>query len=232
MAPRPIQREAMRKAIESFVGIDSRVSFPLWLKATAILFLCIFIPAHLRYSGPANFLWLSDIGLFGTVLALLLGSRLLASMMLLATLLPDGVGWDLDFLVAWLTGWHPLNATVYMFDSHVPALIRCLSIFHPLVPALLVWMVHRLGYDTRALAAQSLLTCVVLLLTYLTIQPERNINWVYGPGKPQSVVPEWLYLLAMILGLPILFYLPVHWLLRKLKWDDRRGFERLGMQRG
>jgi hypothetical protein len=219
------------KAAASFPGVDSGVAFPFWLKATAILFLCIFIPAHLRYSGPANFLWLSDIGLFGTVLALLLGSRLLASMMLLATLLPDGVGWDVDFIVAWLTGWHPLNATIYMFDSQVPALIRGLSVFHPLVPTLLVWMVHRLGYDKRALAAQSLLTSVVLLLTYLVAQPERNINWVYGPGKPQSVVPEWLYLLAMILGLPILFYVPVHWLLRKLNWDNRPGFERMGIQR-
>ena len=218
--------------MESSQGIHSPVSFPSWLKVTAMLFVCVFIPAHWHYSGPTNFLWLSDIGLFGTVLALLLGSRLLASMMLLATLLPDGVGWNLDFIVAGLTGWHPLNATVYMFDSQVPALIRCLSIFHLLVPALLVWMVHGLGYDRRALAAQSLLTSVLLPLTVLTTGPERNINWVYGPGEPQSFVPEWLYLLAMILGLPILFYLPVHWLLRKLNWDARRDFERVGIQRG
>ncbi|MCI0567711.1 MAG: hypothetical protein L0Z52_05870 [Acidobacteria bacterium] len=208
------------------------VSFPSWLKATAVLFVCVFIPAHWHYSGPINFLWLSDIGLFGTVLALLLENRLLASMMLLATLLPDGVGWDVDFLVALMTGWHPLNATVYMFDPQVPALIRGLSIFHPLVPALLVWMVHRLGYDRRALVAQSLLTSVVLLLTYLLTHPDRNINWVYGPGQPQSLVPEWLYLLAMIAGLPVLFYLPVHWLLRSLKWDDRRAFRHSAIQRG
>jgi hypothetical protein len=207
------------KAAASLLGTDSGVSFPFWLKATAILFLGIFIPAHWHYSGPVNFLWLSDIGLFGAVLALLRGSRLLASMMLLATLLPDGLGWNLDFIVGWVTGWHPLNATVYMFDARVPLLIRALSVFHPLVPVLILWMVIKLGYDTRALVVQSLLTAVLFPLTYLLTGPERNINWVYGPGQPQSVMPGWLYLLAMILGVPVMFYLPVHWLLRRLKWD-------------
>lgn len=222
----------MWKAASSFLGIDSGVAFPAWMKATAILFLCIFIPAHWHYSGPVNFLWLSDIGLFGAVLALLLGSRLLASMMLLATLLPDGIGWNLDFIVAWLTGWHPLHATLYMFDARVPVLIRGLSVFHSLVPALLIWMVYRLGYDTRALLAQSLLSGFLFPLTCLLTPPERNINWVYGPGQPQTSVPGWLYLLAMVLGVPILFYLPIHWLLRRLRWDDRRGVERFGLQRG
>jgi hypothetical protein len=208
------------------------VSFPLWLKITAILFLCIFIPAHWHYSGPANFLWLSDIGLFGAVLALLRGSRLLASMMLLATLLPDGLAWDLDFIVAWVTGWHPLNATLYMFDAGVPFLIRALSVFHPLVPILLIWMVSRLGYDTRALLAQSLLTAVLFPLSYLLTDPERNINWVYGPGQAQSLVPGWLYLLLMILIVPVMFYLPVHWLLGMMKWDGGMTDSSFGDQEG
>jgi hypothetical protein len=220
------------KAAASLLGTDSGVAFPIWLKAAAILFLCVFIPAHWHYSGPINFLWLSDIGLFGAVLALLQGSRLLASMMLLATLLPDGVGWNLDFIVAWATGWHPLHATIYMFDDRVPLLIRALSVFHPLVPALLLWMVARLGYDPRALLAQSLLTAVLFPLTYLLTGPEQNINWVYGPGGPQSVVPGWLYLLAMILVAPIMFYMPVHWLVRKLKWDGGREARGFGIQVG
>jgi len=222
----------MNRPIKAMPGSDSGVAFPGWLKALAILFVSVFIPSHWHYSGPVNFLWLSDVGLFGMVLALLLGSRLLASMMLLATLLLDGVGWNVDFIVACLTGWHPLHATAYMFDSQVPGLIRALSVFHPLVPALLVWMVSRLGYDTRALAAQSLLTCVLFPLTWLITDPGRNINWVYGPGQPQSLVPGWLYLLAMILGVPILFYLPVHWLLRKADWDRRGPFRRFGIPRG
>jgi len=216
----------MGSAIASTPGNDPRVAIPVWLKATAILFLCVFIPAHLHFSGPTNFLWLSDIGLFGAVIALLLRSRLLASMMLLATLVPDGAGWNADFILGWLTGWHPLNATVYMFDARVPVLIRSLSIFHPLVPALLVWMVYRLGYDRRALAAQTLLTWVLLPFCYLFVDPARNINWVFGPGHPQSYVPGWLYLLAMMAGLPVMFYLPVHLLLRKLQWDHHA--DRLG----
>jgi hypothetical protein len=82
----------MNRPIKASPGSDSGVAFPGWLKALAILFVGLFTPSHWHYSGPTNFLWLSDVGLFGMVLALLLGSRLLASMMLLATLLLDGVG--------------------------------------------------------------------------------------------------------------------------------------------
>ena len=46
--------------------------------------------------GPANFLWASDIALFVTLAALWLESRLLASMMTLAVLLPELL-WNVDF---------------------------------------------------------------------------------------------------------------------------------------
>jgi hypothetical protein len=209
----------MKKSFATALGIDSGVDFPLWLKGTASTFLCVFVAAHCVYTGPINFLWLSDVGLIGAVLALLLRSRLLASMMLLATLLPDGLGWNLDFIAGLVTGWHPLNATSYMFEERIPLLIRVLSIFHFLVPALLVWMVYRLRYDPRALAAQSALTFVLFPVSYLLTDPVRNINWVLGPGGPQSLVPGWLYLAALTAFVPLAFYLPVHLLMNWLRWD-------------
>lgn len=195
--------------------------FPLGLRIVATLFALVFILVHRHYDNLINFLWLSDIGLFGAVAALWLRSRLLASMMLLATALSDGLGWTLDFIFGLLTGWHPLNATTYMFDPRVPSIVRILSLFHLLVPALLVWMVHRLGYDRRALGVQTAFTIVLFWVTYVATDPARNINWVFGPGRPQSWVPGWFYLVALMIIFPLLCYVPLHLILVALRWDRR-----------
>jgi hypothetical protein len=157
--------------------------------------------------------------MFGAVAALWLRSRLLASMMLLATALPDGVGWSLDFILGLVAGWHPFHATTYMFDPAVPLVVRGLSLFHLIVPAVLVWMVHRLRYDRRALGTQTALTAVVFLASWWLTDPARNINWVYGPARPQTLVPGWVYLLAMMTAFPVLCYLPAHLTLVWMRWD-------------
>lgn len=195
--------------------------FPLWLRLAATLFVAVFIVVHWQHDNLINFLWLSDLGMFGAVAALWLRSRLLASMMLLATALPDGVGWCLDFILGLLSGWHPLNATTYMFDARVPVIVRGLSLFHFLVPALLVWMVHRLGYDRRALGAMTAFTVVLFCVSRAATDPARNINWVFGPGQPQSMVPGWVYLVAMMTAFPVMCYLPAHLILIRLRWDRR-----------
>jgi hypothetical protein len=192
--------------------------FPAWLRWAVTLFVAVFVATHALYANLVNLLWLSDVALLGALFALWRRSRLVASMMLLGVVLLDGVGWTLDFLVGGLTGWHPLAATRYMFDASVPALVRGLSLFHLWLPALLLWMVRRLGYDRRALPAQTVLTWALLALSFAATTPDRNLNWVLGPGHVQTAVPAWLYLLAEMAVLPLVFYVPVHILLRRLKW--------------
>jgi hypothetical protein len=54
----------------------------------------------------------------------------------------------------------------------------------------------------------------VLIVTYLTTDPEKNINWVFGPGsKPQHVVPPLLYLGLEMAIIPVCVFLPTHLLL-------------------
>jgi hypothetical protein len=155
------------------------------------------------------------------VLALWLESRLLASMALLNTFVADGVGWTLDLLVALVSGRHPFGATAYMFDQRIPIIVRCLALFHVVVPALLVWMVYRLGYDRRALVAQTLLAWTVLLLCVSFTDPALNINCVFGPGtQRQTLMPACLYFVILTIYVPLAFYVPIHLLLRRwLKWD-------------
>src|SRR5688572_18805376 len=190
--------------------------FPLWLKIGLTVFIVVLVPVYWHHYGPSNFLWFSDIGLFGAAVALWTGSRLIASMMLLAAAVPDMV-WNIDLLVALVSGWHPFGITAYMFDPAVPAYLRALSLFHLFLPPLLIWMVWTLGYDRRALAAQTLLTWVVLPLTYALTDPRKNINWAFGPhGGPQDAVAPWLYLLGVMLALPLLLYVPLHLIAMKL----------------
>jgi hypothetical protein len=186
---------------------------PLWVKLAYTLFLCVLVPVYWVRYGPQNFLWFSDLALFGAAAALWLENRLLASMMTVGVLLPE-VFWNVSFFARVATGIRLGGLTDYMFDRKLSRFLRGLSLFHVVLPALLVWMVARLGYDPRAWLAQSLLAWVVLPVTYLVSDPSENINWVFGlGGAPQRWMPPLAYLALLMVGFPLLVYLPTHLLL-------------------
>jgi hypothetical protein len=165
---------------------------------------------------PGNFLWFSDIALIGCVPAMWLENALLASTLAVAVLLPE-LAWNADFFCRLLFGWRPLGLSDYMFESHRPLYLRCLSLFHVALPIVLVWLVYRLGYDRRAWVVQTGVAWVVLPLTYLLTDPHDNINWVFGPGsRPQRRVPPLLYLVLLMCFFPAIVYLPTHWVLSKI----------------
>ena len=193
-------------------GVDAPM-IPLWIKVLYTLFVCILAPVYWLEYGPQNFLWFSDIALLTTVAALWLESPLLASMMTVAVALPE-LAWNVDFFGRLLTGHHVLDLSRYMFDAQIPRYLRALSLFHVVLPVLLVWMTHRLGYDRRAGAAQTLLALIVLPLTYWITDPAENINWVHGPGStPQTWLPPSVYLAMLMAFFPSVVYLPTHILL-------------------
>jgi hypothetical protein len=187
---------------------------PLWIKVAYTLMVAVIVPVYLAYYGPANFLWFSDIALVVTGVALWLESPLLVSMMAVGVLLPELL-WNVSFLTRLLTGVRVSGLADYMFDTRIPKWIRALSLFHVVLPVLMLWMVHKLGYDPRALPAQTALAWVILPLTYAVTKPEDNINWVYGPGaRPQRQVSPPLYLAFVLIFFPLIIYLPTHLLLR------------------
>jgi hypothetical protein len=189
---------------------------PLWAKILYTLFLCVLVPVYWVHWGPRNFLWFSDIALLTTAVALWLESSLLASMTTLAIALPE-LAWNADFFGRLASGRHVLGLSGYMFDGRKPIFLRALSLFHVALPVLLVWTVHRLGYDRRAWAFQTVVALVVLPVTYALTEPADNVNWVYGPGsKPQTRISPRAYLVLVMLFFPIVIYLPTHLLLRAL----------------
>jgi hypothetical protein len=188
----------------------------LWFKIAYTLFVCFLVPIYWRRYGPANFLWFSDIALLVTMPALWLESPLLASMMALAVTLPE-VAWNVDFFVRLTTGASVMGLSGYMFDRTIPLFIRALSLFHVGLPLILVWMLYRLGYDKSAFLTQTLVAAIVLPLSYLFGDPQRNINWVYGFGeRPETRIPALWFLAFLILMFPLAIYLPTHLVLDKV----------------
>lgn len=183
---------------------------PIWLKIAYTLFVCILVPVYWRQYGLVNFLWFSDIALLAMVPALWIESPLLISMIALAVVLPE-LAWNVDFFVRLATGVSLIGLTNYMFDASIPRFIRGLSLFHVVLPLLIVWRLYRLGYDHRAWLWQTLVAAVVLPLSYFFSSPRDNVNWVYGFGeKPQTRVAAPLFVVFLMLMFPLVIYLPMH----------------------
>ena len=188
----------------------------LWIKLAYSAMLAVVVPVYIVSWGWRNFLWFSDIALIGTGIALWLESSLLASMMALAVLVPELV-WNASYFGRLLFGARVTDLAGYMFDPGKPRFVRALSLFHVPLPIVLLWLLHQLGYDPRALPAQTLLAWVVLPLTYAVTTPaDENINWVRGLGNHtvQTRLPPLAWLAIVMAAFPIGLYLPTHALLQ------------------
>lgn len=193
-------------------------NLPLWLKLSYTGFVLLLVPVYWVELGATNFLWGSDIALLVMVFGLWRESRFLVSMMAVGVLLPE-LAWNLDYLTHLIAGRDVfgINATSYMFSSDKSLLVRWLSLFHILLPVILIYSLIRLGYDTRALLAQVVLCWLVLPTTYLFTDPTKNINWVFGITEvPQNWMPEVVYLLLLMLLFPLVIFLPTHLLLKTI----------------
>lgn len=192
---------------------------PLWLKVPFSAWILLWAPAYLSFYGPQNFLWLCDLSNFILLIALWAENRLLLSSQIVAVLAVD-ILWSIDFVGALLFGTPPLGGTGYMFSPEIPLHVRLMSLFHIFTPPLLIFAILRLGYHRRGLLLQILITWIVLPASYLFTDPERGINWVWGPfGKPQTATGPWVYLLLLMAIYPLVLYLPSHgfalWLCRR-----------------
>ena len=189
---------------------------PLSLKITYTIFVCALVPIYWRQYGPANFLWFSDIALLVLVPALWRENPLLVSMIAVSVVFFEAL-WNTDFFFHLSTGKPLIGLSAYMFDLKIPLFIRGLSCFHIVLPLLLLWTLHRLGYDQRAFVWQTVVALVVLPLSYLVSNPQENVNWVYGFGQnPQRILPGPLFVILLMLLFPLAVYLPTHLLFARI----------------
>jgi len=200
---------------------------PLWFKIAYTLFVAVLVPCYWVTYTPWNFLYFCDIALLVTCIGIWIESPLLISMQAVAILLPQTV-WVLDLLSRLVVGSHITGITKYMFNTNISLFLRSLSLFHGWLPFVLLWLVSRLRYDGRALWIQSAVSIAVVLISYIFAPPPPpsgahpnwavNINSVYGSSDEhaQTMMAPWLWVMCVIGVNLFLFYLPTHWVLRRL----------------
>lgn len=185
----------------------------LFLKLLLTIFTAVLIPIYWRAYGPQNFLWLSDIGLFLTVIAWWIHSPLLMSMAAVGVLLLELI-WNIDFFLGFLFNVKMIGLADYMFDhKQYSLLLRALSLFHVFMPVIWIFYLAQNGYDPRAFLYFTLLYWIILFITYAFTTPKENINWVFYPqqhGITKISQQQWIALL--FIGFPVGIFLPTHFL--------------------
>lgn len=180
----------------------------------ALVWLAVWFPTYAVVYGFGNFVHLCDVAVILTCLGLWRGSPLLLSMQALNILID--LTWDLDLGWRLLTGRHLLGGTEYMWDPKYALGVRLLSLFHLALPVVLLWALRRVGYDRRALFAQSLLG-LVLIAAGRALNPEVNVNYAWqDPFFHRSWGPAPLHVLVIFAGLVAVVYLPAHAFLTRL----------------
>lgn len=193
---------------------------PLALKIALTAFVAVQVVFYWATYGPTNFLFFCDVALFLTLISVLTENPLPASMAAVGILIPQFL-WVID-LACGFFGYFPLGLTDYMFTDPLPA--RTISLFHGWLPFLLLYLVYRLGYDRRALVAWTVAAWGLMLIAYFLLPAPPaaegstapvNVNFVYGLSskEPQQWMPPLAWLALMMIGLPILFFIPTHLLL-------------------
>jgi hypothetical protein len=190
--------------------IDANRTFPK-LRWAALAWLLIWFPVYARTWGWANFLHLCDVALVLTCIGFWTGSALLLSSQAVASIVLD-LAWALDAGVRLLSGRHLFGGTEYLFDASFPLLVRAMSLFHLVLPGLLVWAVRRTGYDRRAFLLQCGIALGVLFCS-LPFGPEANLNFVFKAPWGRTLP---LHVLLVAAGLFGVVYLPAHLVLRRL----------------
>jgi hypothetical protein len=196
---------------------------PLWVKLAYTAFMAVLVPVYWANYGPTNFLYFCDTALLITLAAVWIESPLLASMC--------GVGiigsqtlWVVDFILN-IIGIKLTGLTDYMFMADHSLFLRSLSLFHGWLPFFLVYLVWRLGYDGRALPAWTLVAWALILTSFFFMPPPRpdpglepvNIDYVWGFSdiEPQHWMSPGLWVVGLMILMPLLLYVPVHFLLRR-----------------
>jgi hypothetical protein len=186
-------------------------TFPV-LRWFSLLWMVVWLPAYFRVWGWANLFHLCDVAVILTFVGIWLANPLLLSSQAVNSL-AAGLFWILD--VGWrlTTGRFLVGGTDYMWDTRYPLWVRLLSTFHIGLPLVLLWTLRKVGYDRRALALQSAIAAVLLLVSRL-LAAELNMNYAYrDPLFHRAWGPPPAHLAMIFVPLVTLIYWPTHLLL-------------------
>src|SRR5579863_5849238 len=119
-------------------AIRAQGKIPGWVRWLAVLWLVVWIPVYWHAWGAGNFLHLCDIAVILTCVGLWSGNALLLSSQAVSSVVIDAL-WTLD-VAAWMFfRRHFIGGTEYLFDPTIPLWVRSLSLFHIVMPFILLW---------------------------------------------------------------------------------------------
>jgi hypothetical protein len=147
------------------------------LRWAALAWLAVYLPSYGLAYGFANFLFLCNLTVILVAVGILCCSRLLLSSQAVAVLV-IGTLWTVDVASRLLTGSHLIGGTEYMWESRWPLFTRLLSLYHLVLPTLLIVVLRRVGYDRRGLFLQSSIAVVAVAVGRL-LGPEANVNYAF-----------------------------------------------------
>jgi hypothetical protein len=190
-------------------------SIPLWVKIAATVWVAAWLPIYAIYYPWSNFLHLSDIAIFLITIGLWTSSPLLISSQAVSVLLGE-VLWCVDVIWAAAFGRLVFGGIQYMWNTHYPLWLRLMSLYHFVLPMLLLWAVARLGYDRRGLKLQMVIGAAALIGARFWGRGD-NVNFAFrDPLFRRSWGPAPVHLLVVYAGMVLIVYLPTHWVLAKL----------------
>lgn len=209
------------RKIKMAVPSAAQTNIPRWIKWAALFWLLAWFPTYWHAWGPNNFLQMCDIALILTCIGLWTNSGLMISGQAVSSLLVDAA-WALD------AGWrlflrhHLIGGTEYLFDASEPLWIRLLSLYHLVLPALLLWLLYRIGYDRRGCALQCAIALPVFIASRFT-SPQKNMNFAFAdPFFHRQWGPPPVHILVIWLFLVFVVYMPTHLVLERIFPQPKR----------
>jgi len=144
------------------------------LRWVALAWIAVYLPSYALAYGFANFLFLCNLSVILVAVGLWTCSPLLLSSQAVGIGLV-AVVWTVDVASRLVTGHHLIGGTEYMWAPRWPLVTRAMSLYHVLLPPLLVFALRRVGYDRRGYALQSAIAILGVSIGRL-FGPEANVN--------------------------------------------------------
>jgi hypothetical protein len=189
--------------------------YPIWMCWTALVWFAVWFPAYWQVWGAANFIHLCDVAVILTCIGMWTQSPLLISSQAVGTLIVDAA-WTIDAASRGLFRRALVPGNEYLFDPRYPLWIRLLTLFHLVMPALLLWGIYRMGYDRRAWVFESAIALPVFALARLT-NSATNIDFAFSdPFFHRQIGPAPIHVLIIWLFMVLVVYLPTHFVLKRL----------------
>lgn len=194
---------------------DKRTTFPRWTRWTAAAWLAFWVPVYWIFWGPHNFVYLCDIAVILGCIGICTNNTLLVSSQAVSSVVVDAM-WAVDAGWRAAFGRHIFGGTEYLFDPSHALWLRLLSLYHVAIPVVLLWALHRAGYDRRGWRLQAGIVAAAFVIARFT-PAEQNINFAFRlPVVEKPFGPAPLHVTVSILFMIFVVYWPTHWALRKI----------------